>query len=86
MRACLTAIVNEELTSPAHRNVGEGSSMNEQPKAVAVTFEEGGPWIPFVPYWHPLYDSRDGRVVHAIKFADGSIWDAVNGWHTPTAE
>ncbi len=40
------------------------------PKTVAVTSEEGG-------YWLPL-----GAVstVHSIKFSDGRIWDAINGW------
>lgn len=43
-----------------------------KPRTVAVTYEDHGEWVPF----------REGvhRHVHAIKFSDGSIWDAHNGW------
>ena len=45
---------------------------NPSPIAVAVLAKEGREWIPF--------DSFEGKLVHAIRFSDGSIWDAVNGW------
>ena len=37
-----------------------------------VTASEGGDWI--------RKDEFKGNVVHSIKFEDGRIWDAVNGW------
>ena len=50
--------------------------------AIAVTAEEGGNWIPFLPrgahgrFDHPCLP----KTVHAILFEDGSIWDATVGW------
>lgn len=43
-----------------------------KPRTVEVTYEERGEWVPFKEGVH--------RYVHAIKFSDGSIWDAHNGW------
>lgn len=43
-----------------------------KPRTVAVTYEDHGEWVPFKEGVH--------RYVHAIKFSDGSIWDAHNGW------
>jgi hypothetical protein len=54
-------------------------------KTVAVTLEEGGPWVE--PYEemtpvrdHPGFHPKKGILVHSIKFEDGSVWDAVNGF------
>lgn len=47
-------------------------------RTVAVTFTEGGTWIPF----ERLAKVNNNGLVHAIKFRDGSIWDAVNGWRS----
>ena len=44
------------------------------PRTVAVTLEEGGEWWPFASGGHV------GKVIHSIKFEDGRIWDAINGW------
>lgn len=52
--------------------------MMSLPETVATSPIEGDPWVPFVPHTRPP-DHR-GNLVHAIKFADGSIWDAYNGW------
>lgn len=41
-----------------------------KPKTIAVSETEGGEWRPF----------PSGSTIHAIKFDDGSIWDAVSGW------
>lgn len=46
------------------------------PKTVAVTISEGGEWILFSKFRTLDY----GQVVHAIKFDNGSVWDAYNGW------
>ncbi len=47
-------------------------------EAVAVTYEEGGDWIPFTRWnWG---EARRPLTVHSIKFANGRIWDALNGW------
>lgn len=45
-------------------------------RAVAVTMVEDGLWIRWERYDVPART----RIVHAILFEDGSIWDAVNGW------
>jgi hypothetical protein len=54
-------------------------------EAVAVTAEEGGKWHPFKPF-RDTHEPNRIRTVHAIKFADGSIWDAVNGFRPTHAE
>jgi hypothetical protein len=46
-----------------------------KPRTVAVSPDEGCDWVPFPNSGGHLYTR-----VHAIKFADGSTWDAVNGW------
>ena len=48
-----------------------------KPNTVAVQVHnngprEGGEWIPFA--------ALGGRPVYAVKFADGSVWECVNGW------
>lgn len=43
-------------------------------KTAFVCSEEGTIWEPFKQGISP-------RRVHAIKFEDGSVWDAYNGWH-----
>lgn len=48
----------------------------KKPKTVAVTTQQGGEWIPFEDF----RDFWNNSKVHSIKFADGSMWDAVNGW------
>jgi hypothetical protein len=52
-----------------------------RPKAQAVTFSEGGNWVSF-----PCRERNtpQGILVHSIKFDDGSIWDAYNGWRPST--
>lgn len=57
--------------------------MKMKPETVAVTVHEGGEWIAFSDFVNGNYDangSYDSDRVHSIKFADGSVWDAVNGW------
>ena len=52
-------------------------------KTVAVAREEGGEWLAFEKEWEH-YDLRGtrgvGGTVHAIKFDNGMVWDAVNGF------
>jgi hypothetical protein len=55
-------------------------------KTIAVTIEEGGAWIA-TRDWdgryvkdHPGFHPNKGILVHSIKFEDGSIWDANNGF------
>jgi len=45
---------------------------------VAVTYEEGGDWVPFGKWKMP--PARKGTLVHSIKFDNGAEWDAYNGW------
>jgi len=45
---------------------------------VAVTSREGGEWIDFMEWVRSRVNHES--LIHSIKFADGSIWDAVNGW------
>jgi hypothetical protein len=49
-----------------------------KPRTVAVCSSEGDEWM----VW-PISQVHQGDYadrVHAIKFSDGSVWDAVNGW------
>jgi hypothetical protein len=52
----------------------------DRPKTVAITYREGTDWVDFQDH------RRRGRSVfpevHSIKFSDGSIWDAINGWRS----
>lgn len=41
-------------------------------KTMAVTDKEGGDWVDFADF--------RGGVIHSVKFADGQIWDCINGW------
>lgn len=47
-------------------------------KTIAVTQEEGGAWQDFEPATRRFIPL--GRTVHAIKFDNGVIWDAMNGF------
>jgi hypothetical protein len=42
-------------------------------RPIAYTSEEGGPWLPYP-------ELADMPHVHAVKLANGAIWDEVNGW------
>jgi len=44
---------------------------------VAVAMYEGGEWM-------PVDQAPEGSAAHAVKFADGSEWDEINGWRKPT--
>lgn len=48
----------------------------QKPKPVAFTVKDGGDWYD----WGGWPQDRRERGIHAIKFDDGSIFDAVNGW------
>jgi hypothetical protein len=55
--------------------------MMPRTETIAITREQGGDWIHFA--WNQ--DDEDGPHgrggnIHSILFADGSIWDSVNGW------
>jgi hypothetical protein len=50
------------------------ANMPDKPAVTAVTEREGGEWIPWAPY--------TTRLVHAIRFDDGSEFDAHNGWRS----
>lgn len=49
-------------------------------KTVAVTTKEGGLWQDFILFQR----QTPNATVHAIKFSDGRIWDAVNGFRMPS--
>lgn len=53
--------------------------MSEPVLTEAVSEREGEEWQPFGEYTKRRGDKR----IHAIKFSDGRIWDAVNGWCNP---
>lgn len=57
-----------------------------RPQVVEVLLKEGGQWIVWAPNearLEPDHEKKGGYIaVHALKFADGSIWDVVNGWRT----
>jgi hypothetical protein len=59
--------------------------MKKKPKTVEILLEEGSDWLPFIKAnaWRAPTRSRPNQV-HAIRFDDGSIWDAANGWRLPT--
>jgi hypothetical protein len=57
--------------------VVEESPVNTAPQTVEFTREEGGDWEPFKNHQR----NGDNRV-HSIRFADGRVWDAYNGWRT----
>ena len=46
---------------------------------VAFTIMEGGEWYEF---WRDVNKKSvgPGYTIHAVKFANGAIFDAVNGW------
>ncbi len=50
--------------------------MKKMPKTLAITLVEGGPWV----FFDDMAPLERPDVVHAIRFADGSIWDTKNGW------
>jgi hypothetical protein len=54
-------------------------------KTIAVTLKEGGEWHPFPLDRQIVSDAApNGPAVHAIKFENGDIWDAMSGWrHKP---
>lgn len=49
-----------------------GEPRMNKPRTVAVEFSEGEKWCD--------WPANCEGLVHAIKFADGSVWDATNGW------
>jgi hypothetical protein len=50
---------------------------------MAVTFEEGGAWHEFPCKWRN--GPPHGVLVHSILFADGTTWDALNGWRSESS-
>lgn len=56
-----------------------------KPAPAHICPTEGDEWIPW-EFWNKR-QGRDAMRAHAIRFADGSIWDCVNGWRDdPTEE
>jgi hypothetical protein len=54
--------------------------MPDKPAVMAVTAREGGEWIPW-SVWQE-HSPYTARLVHAIRFQDGSEFDALNGWRS----
>ena len=52
----------------------EAAALN-RPLPTHITRKDGGDWEEFVV--------GTSGTVHAIKFANGDIWDAYNGWRVP---
>lgn len=53
--------------------------MNKQ-KPTHITIREGTSWITW-DQWQKIRDIYEGRI-HSIKFEDGNVFDAVNGWRS----
>lgn len=51
---------------------------HRKPEPVAFTDRESGDWLGF----RSPEPSR--QLVHSVRFADGSVFDAVNGWRKST--
>jgi hypothetical protein len=49
---------------------------------VEFTTHEGGMWLPWAGRGC-LNKAPTGAVVHSVRFEDGSVFDAVNGWRGP---
>lgn len=50
------------------------------PPPTHYTVCEGGSWLP----WPPFRMSNGTAKLHAIRFADNTVLDVVNGWRTNT--
>jgi hypothetical protein len=55
---------------------GVAVPLADQPYPVAVTMEEGGEWVPIEKF--PL-----GEVYHSALYANGMIYDVLEGWRNP---
>lgn len=53
--------------------MSDNEQLKDRPVATAFTEYEGGTWQPWAP-------GSDISRVHALRFADGSVWDTYNGW------
>ena len=51
------------------------------PEPIAILHHEGDEWTP----WNPK-QTNTVYAIHAIRFADGSIFDVVNGWRQKKVE
>lgn len=47
-----------------------------KPKPVEFTTKECGEWMA----WDEEVTARRGLAIHSVKFSDGAIFDATNGW------
>lgn len=74
------ALVTAQLAHPL--KIYNINGMDEEkpslPETKTVTLFEGGNWLPFMP------GNTTFKHVHAIKFADGNVWDSFNGWRHQT--
>lgn len=61
----------------------------ERSEAIAITYHEGGNWIPWSEhiknYTDAIKESNHAKYkihscVHSIRFVDGAVWDVFNGW------
>ncbi len=62
---------------------GEGVGRNSQlPAPTHFTMIEGGKWHPWgdVNFRRTKRRGMEGILAHSIKFADGTVFDMVNGW------
>lgn len=55
---------------------------NEKPQPIEYTIHEAGRWLRW-EYWKPGSPERNADTFHAVRFADGSIFDTINGWREP---
>jgi hypothetical protein len=78
----------EALTAEAtrRRQLKREELNRKRPQVTEVLLTEGGQWIIWAPNALRVDPEQEKKgnyhAIHALKFADGSIWDVANGWRT----
>jgi hypothetical protein len=47
---------------------------------------EGAAWIPWAEWKKLPVNVPAGKRIHALKWSNGAVWDAYNGWRKPQYE
>ena len=55
----------------------------DMPRTDFVTERDSGVWISWRDWQARDVPNHDGKLVHAITFSNGMVWDAMNGWRPP---
>lgn len=68
----------------ARQSRRRAEAQKSRPTVVEVLLKEGDSWIVWGPNSLRIDPEQEKKgnyhSVHAIKFADGSVWDVANGW------